>query len=93
MANNVRAHAVITGKVQGVWFRVETQQAARIRGVNGWVRNKMDGSVEAVFEGDEADVKATLAWCRKGPPHARISNVDVTWQEYSGEYADFDVTY
>ncbi len=93
MSNNVRAHAIITGKVQGVWFRVETQQAARSHGVNGWVRNRMDGSVEAVFEGDEVDVQATLTWCHQGPPHARVSQVEVAWQDYTGEYADFDVTY
>ncbi len=93
MSKNVRAHAIITGRVQGVWFRVETRKVARSHGVNGWVRNKMDGSVEAVFEGAEADVQATLTWCHQGPPHAGVSQVDVAWQEYSGEYADFDVTY
>ena len=93
MSNTVRAHAIITGKVQGVWFRVETQQAARNHGVKGWVRNKMDGSVEAVFEGDEVDVQATLTWCHKGPPHARVDNVTVTWQDYLGAFTDFDVTY
>ncbi|MBW2612852.1 MAG: acylphosphatase [Deltaproteobacteria bacterium] len=93
MENKVRAHAIITGRVQGVFFRMETQRAARSHGVNGWVRNKMDGSVEAVFEGDEAGVKATLAWCHQGPPHAGVSNVDVTWQEYVGEFSEFSVTY
>ncbi len=93
MSNNVRAHAIITGKVQGVWFRVETQQAARSHGVNGWVRNKMDGSVEAVFEGYESNVQATLAWCQKGPPHSRVDEVAVTWQEFVGDLSDFSVTY
>jgi len=49
--------------------------------------------VEAVFEGAEADVKATLAWCQEGPSHARVSHVDVTWQEYTGEFEIFEVTY
>jgi len=93
MSKKVRAHAIITGRVQGVWFRVETQQAARSHGVTGWVRNKRDGSVEAVLEGDEADVQATLSWCHKGPPHARVDHVAVTWQDYTGEYVDLDVTY
>jgi len=74
MENRVRAQTIITGKVQGVFFRMETQRAARSHGVTGWVRNKMDGSVEAVIEGEEADVKATLAWCQEGPPHARVSS-------------------
>ncbi len=93
MDNPVRAHAVITGQVQGVFFRMETQRAARSHGVNGWVRNKLDGSVEAVFEGDEAGVKATLAWCRQGPPISRVDDVQVSWQDYVGEFSGFEVTY
>ena len=93
MQKEVRAHTIITGRVQGVFFRLETQNAARSRGVTGWVRNKMDGSVEAVFEGEEADVTATLRWCRQGPPHARVSNVEVTWQTYADEFKDFGVSY
>jgi len=93
MQKKVRALANITGKVQGVFFRMETQREAISHGVTGWVRNKMDGSVEAVFEGEQADVKETLAWCRTGPPHARVSHVDVTWQEYTGEFEIFEVTY
>ncbi len=93
MENMVRAYTIITGKVQGVFFRMETQRAARSHGVTGWVRNKMDGSVEAVFEGEEVDVKATLRWCRTGPPHALVSRVDVTWQDYAGEFEAFEVTY
>ena len=93
MQKQVRVHAIITGKVQGVFFRMETQGAARSHNVSGWVCNKMDGSVEAMFEGAEADVRATLAWCHQGPPRARVSNVDVTWQSYIGEFRDFKVTY
>ena len=93
MENKVRAHAIITGKVQGVWFRMETQHAARSHDVTGWVRNKMDGSVEAVLEGEESNVNATLEWCQKGPPHASVSRVDVAWQDYTGEYETFEVTY
>jgi len=93
MPKQVRAHAIITGKVQGVFFRMETQCAARNHNVSGWVRNKIDGSVEAVFEGAEADVSATLAWCQEGPPHAMVRNMDITWQEYTGEFEIFEVTY
>ena len=93
MENKIRAHAIITGKVQGVFFRMETQRAARNYGVTGWVRNKMDGSVDAVMEGNEADVKSLIAWCQEGPPHARVNNVDVTWQDYTGKFAIFEVTY
>ena len=93
MKNKTRAHAIITGKVQGVFFRVETRHAAEGFGLVGWVRNKADGSVEAVFEGKDVDVKAMLAWCQTGPPRARVSKMDVTWQEYAGEFETFGVTY
>ena len=92
MPNNVRAHAIITGKVQGVWFRVETQQAARSHGVKGWVRNKMDGSVEAVFEGPRPPVEAVLEWCHQGPAIARVDAVDVQWEDFKGEFDGFSIT-
>lgn len=93
MEKKVRAHAIITGRVQGVWYRMETKHAADGHGVFGWVRNKRDGSVEAVFEGDEAAVKSTLDWCWNGPPMASVDNVAVTWEPYAGEFDQFEVTY
>ena len=93
MAERVRAHAIITGIVQGVFFRMETQRAAELHHVNGWVRNKRDGTVEAVFEGERENVDAVLDWCREGPPRAVVHDVVVEWQEYTGEYGGFDVTY
>ena len=93
MENKIRALAIITGRVQGVFFRVETKYAAQGFGVTGRVRNKMDGSVEAVFEGEDADVKTMLAWCQTGPPRARVSKVDVIRQVYTGEFETFEVTY
>jgi acylphosphatase len=93
MQDKVRAHARITGIVQGVFFRLETQRAAERIGVCGWVRNRRDGSVEAVFEGDRDRVEAVLEWCRHGPPRAVVSQVDVRWEEYTGEYTDFRATH
>ena len=93
MSEKVRAHTVITGMVQGVFFRAETMRAAIKHGVRGWVRNKRDGSVEAVFEGERQQVDAILSWCQTGSPRAVVKNVEVTWQEYSGEYKGFDITY
>jgi acylphosphatase len=93
MEEQVRAHVIITGRVQGVFFRVETQRAAEGFGVSGWVRNKRDGTVEAVFEGRQEDVDATLNWCRQGPRMARVDKVDINWQDYTGEFESFDVTY
>ena len=93
MADNVRVHALITGIVQGVFFRMETQRAAEMHGVEGWVRNRRDGSVEAVFEGERKNVESVLDWCRKGPPRATVHDVTVEWQDYTGEYGGFEVTY
>ena len=93
MVDNIRAHAIITGRVQGVWYRMETKQAADLNGVAGWVRNKRDGSVEAVLEGPEDAVRSTLAWCWKGPPLSKVDHIDVKWQPYTGEFEQFGVMY
>ena len=93
MEKQVRAHAVISGRVQGVFFRAETQRAAEGFGVSGWVRNKRDGTVEAVFEGRQEDVDAALDWCRQGPRMSRVDKVDVNWQQYTGEFQSFDITF
>jgi acylphosphatase len=93
MEKQVSAHAIIFGRVQGVFFRVETQRAAERYGVSGWVRNRPDGTVEAVFEGEQQAVDAVLNWCKQGPGVARVDEVDVNWQDYTGEFKDFDITY
>jgi len=67
---------VVHGRVQGVWFRGWTLQEARARGLNGWVRNRRDGSVEAVFQGADAAVAAMIAACRKGPPAAKVTKLE-----------------
>jgi acylphosphatase len=74
----IRRRIVVRGRVQGVWFRGSTEQAAREAGVAGWVRNLPDGSVEAVFEGDAQAVERVLAFCRQGPPHARVIALEST---------------
>ena len=93
MGNPVRAHAIISGRVQGVCFRMETCRAVEHLKITGWVRNKRDGSVEAIFEGEEADIEAALAWCRQGPPISRVDDVKVSWEAYTGEFQGFNVTY
>ena len=93
MENKVRAHVIISGRVQGVFFRVETKRAADGFGVLGWVRNRRDGTVEALIEGDRDRVDALLEWCKEGPPHAQVSDVDVDWEAYAGEFTAFDITY
>ena len=87
----VRAHVVVRGRVQGVWYRGSMQEeAARLR-VGGWVRNRSDGTVEAEIEGERADVDALIAWAHHGPPGARVADVSVEWMEARGE-RDFVVT-
>lgn len=82
---HVRAHVVISGRVQGVCFRASTIDEAEAGGVAGWVRNTPDGRVEAMFEGEKSAVEAMIAWCRRGPPAARVNGVEVIWGEPQGE--------
>jgi len=92
MANmKVRAHIFVSGRVQGVFFRVETRNEATKRSVSGWVRNTPDGRVEAVFEGEREDVKKMIEFCKSGPPGARVTKTDVQWREYSGEFTGFKI--
>lgn len=75
----VRARARITGRVQGVSFRYHTMEEAERLGVVGWVRNEADGSVLVEAGGTEASVGELLAWCRHGPPGARVEDVTIEW--------------
>ncbi|MDH3624288.1 MAG: acylphosphatase [Myxococcales bacterium] len=87
-----RIHLVVRGRVQGVYFRATAQREARQHGLSGWVKNRSDGSVEIVAEGEEDDVKDFLAWSQKGPSTARVDDVNVRWRSYTGEYTDFRIT-
>ncbi len=93
MENKARAHVIISGRVQGVFFRMETKRAAANFGVFGWVKNQPDGTVEAVFEGDRDRVDAIVEWCREGPPHADVAEVTVNREDYTGEFKGFDINY
>ena len=83
----------ISGMVQGVFFRSETRDEAKKLGVKGCVRNLSDGRVEAVFEGEEKSVKELIEFCRRGPPGARVTDVNITWENYTGEFRNFEVRY
>mgnify|MGYP000433295461 CR=1 FL=1 len=89
----VRAHVYISGRVQGVFFRAWTEDEAIKRDLTGWVRNLADGRVEAVFEGDKEAVEDMVKQCWKGPPGARVKNVEVYWEPYTGEFNGFKVIY
>lgn len=88
-----RAHVLVSGRVQGVYYRSYALDEARDLGLRGWIRNRPDGRVEAVFEGGEAAMEEMIEWCRKGPPSARVEKVEVAWETPTGEFIDFNVTY
>ena len=88
-----RAHVFVSGRVHGVFFRSETKHEADSRNVTGWVRNLPDARVEAVFEGEAEAVKALVEFCKLGPSSARVTNVDLTWEAYTGEYNGFKITH
>jgi acylphosphatase len=90
-ARMIRGNIVISGRVQGVYFRASAREVARAHGLSGWVRNRADGDVEAVVEGDEAAVQAFLAWCHDGPPGAYVTAVQVTTAPYTGEFQGFRI--
>lgn len=87
---NVRAHVLVSGKVQGVFFRSETKIQANKLDVKGWIRNLPDSRVEAVFEGEQAAVKKLIDFCRKGPPGAKVTNANVFWEAFTGELRSFE---
>ena len=89
---SVRARILITGLVQGVFFRREITDLARNLGVTGWVRNIPDGSVEVICEGDKDKLDRVIQFCRVGPSGARVRSVDVDWFDFRGEFRGFRIT-
>ena len=89
----MRAHVFISGRVQGVLFRLNTKKEADRLKVSGWVRNLADGRVEAVFEGDKGNVEQMVNWTREGPIWAKIDDFSVVWEDYSGEFSAFEIRY
>jgi len=87
----VRAHIWVTGLVQGVFFRYATVEEAQRHRVSGWVRNLADGRVEAVLEGEREDVDEVIEFCRRGPPGAHVTDVEIKWENYTGEFKDFRI--
>ncbi len=87
----VRAHVLVSGRVQGVYYRSYAVDKARELGLTGWVRNRFDGRVEAVFEGEDETVRKMVDWCHRGSPSARVDKVEVRWEEATGEFAEFRI--
>ena len=90
MPASARRRVVVSGRVQGVFFRDSVRRRALDRGLAGWVTNRDDGAVEAVFEGEAEDVEALVAFCRSGPENAAVENVEVSDEEPQNEQG-FDV--
>jgi acylphosphatase len=88
---NKRVVLVIKGRVQGVFFRAAAQREARRLGITGWVKNRTDGSVEVLAEGDEDSIKELTIWANHGRSAARVDQVDVRWRGYTGEFAEFAI--
>jgi len=88
-----RARLIIKGIVQGVNFRYYTQREAKRNNLTGWVRNLPDGSVAALFEGEEEDVEALIQWCRHGPPSAHVTELIVQQEEFRGEFQSFSILF
>ncbi|MGH0035807.1 MAG: acylphosphatase [Myxococcota bacterium] len=85
------ARAIVSGRVQGVWFRAATQERALQLGVTGWVKNRPDGRVEALFEGEPEAVERALAFVAEGPRLARVTGVEIERGDATGGFTGFEV--
>ncbi|UCG29622.1 MAG: acylphosphatase [candidate division WOR-3 bacterium] len=91
MNESERAHIIVEGNVQGVFFRANTRNAAKLLGLKGWVRNLPDGRVEIMAEGTPGKMADFVRWCRKGPPLSRVEGIEVDWEEPTGEFTCFEI--
>jgi acylphosphatase len=91
MTDRARVHVLVSGRVQGVAFRAWAVDEGRRLGLAGWVRNLPSGRVEAEAEGERAAVEALVAFCRRGPPAARVDGVQVEWSPFRGDLGPFAV--
>ncbi len=89
----VRKHAIVAGRVQGVFFRAYAMKEAQRLGLTGWCKNRWDGRVETVFEGEEDAAKKMVDWLHKGSPCSRVELVEVLDEKPTGEYKDFRMDY
>jgi acylphosphatase len=89
----VRAHVYVTGRVQGVFFRGETQNHAIRHNIRGWVRNLADGRVEGVFEGEKEQVNEIIEFCKRGPSGAYVQKLDIMWEDWTGEFQEFRIAH
>jgi acylphosphatase len=88
-----KVHIFVSGLVQGVFFRSQTKNKAEEIGLFGWVRNLADGRVEILTEGEKDKLEKLVDWARKGPDSARVDGLEIDWQEFKGEFKDFEIRY
>jgi acylphosphatase len=88
-----RARIVVSGRVQGVFFRDHTRRWASSLGLTGWVRNLWDGRVEALAEGEKKNIETLVSQMRQGPPRAQVEAAEVTWEEFKDEFCDFQIAW
>jgi len=93
MPEKSRAHLIVQGRVQGVFYRAFTRNAALKLGLSGWVRNLDDGRVEAVFEGDRPLIEEAVGVCRRGPFGSKVSDISLTWEERAEDISGFEIRY
>ncbi|THE63703.1 acylphosphatase [Salinadaptatus halalkaliphilus] len=92
MTDRTRAHIFVSGTVQGVYYRANTRDTAREKGVDGWVKNLADGRVEAIFEGPEPAVESMIEWCHTGSPAADVNDIDIEYETPQAEDG-FEIRY
>ena len=88
-----QVHVIISGRVQGVWYRTSTKNQAEMLNLTGWVKNLESGEVEAVFKGDKKDIDKMLTWCQQGPAQANVTNVRITELEKIEPFTTFSIRY
>jgi len=86
-----RVHIYVSGRVQGVFYRSNTRKRALELGLTGWVRNLPDGRVEIVAEGEREKLERLIEWCRRGPPLARVEDLEIRWEKPRGEFDSFTI--
>lgn len=88
-----RLHVIVSGLVQGVFFRANTKETAQDLELKGWVKNTANGKVEALFEGKKEDLKRMLEFCKRGPEGSNVTRVDIEWGDSRQEFKDFQIRY
>jgi len=91
MMRKRRVHVFISGRVQGVFFRASAKKKARGLGITGWIKNLPGGRVEAVLEGDSESVEKIVDWAKKGPPAAKVQDIEVEEKEYRAQFDSFKI--